>query len=101
MNAKCKHAQRSEIYHLQGELGSEKPVVAEGVTEDQTELSLTVASQHLRVDLCADAATAADGVPEERLMQDAAASVVLTNLQVLKILQKQFRITSLLWIKMI
>ena len=54
---------------------------------DQAILSVTVASQHLRVDLCADAATAADGFPEERLLQDAAASLELTDVQVLTTLR--------------
>lgn len=83
-------------YCLQGMSNLEKPVAAGDTTGDQAALSLTVASQHLRVDLCADAATAPDAVPEERLLQDAAACVELTDLQVLTTLQKHSRITLLL-----
>ena len=79
----CGHAQWRELHCLQGTLSSETPAAAGDMTGVQAALSLTVACQHLRVDLCADAATAADIVPEERLVQDAAASVELTDLQVL------------------
>ena len=80
-------------YCLQGMSNLEKPVAAGDMTGDQAVLSLTLASRHLRVDLCAEAATAADAVPEERLLQDAAASVELTDLQVLTTLLRHSRVS--------
>ena len=61
-----KHAHWRQLTACRAHQILEKPVAAGDTIGDQAALSLTVASQHLRVDLCADAATAPDAVPEER-----------------------------------